>query len=180
MVSISRRFVYSHIITVPIQLRPECGSSFSPRPELKLISRLKPNWSAFYAPGPEILEYLKNTTEKYKLRPYIKLRHELKAARYDEETGKWHLTIKRPAEKDGEFEEFEDVADLFFTGVGVLSRLRWPSIDGLQNFKGIKVHTGDWNLGGKTWQDDVKDWGDKKIGVIGLVGDAPVRTRVLS
>lgn len=107
---------------------------------------------------------------KYKLDSCIKLRHELIHAAYDDATGKWHVRIKRPSPtKEGEFEEFDDDADFLFLGVGILHRWKWPDIEGLHSFKGTLVHSANWNLGASTWEEDVKDWGDKKVAVIGLV-----------
>lgn len=108
------------------------------------------------------------------------------AAKYDEPTGKWHVTIKRPS-SSGEggssidYEEFEDTADLLFTGVGGLSRWNWPDIDGLNDFKGTMVHSANWEIGKESvvssggsdpkpsWEEDVKDWGSKRVAVIGVV-----------
>ncbi|KAL4250051.1 FAD-binding Monooxygenase Superfamily protein [Abortiporus biennis] len=133
----------------------------------------KTDWSAFYAPGPEILSYLQGVVEKYKLMQYIKLQHELVHARYDEPTGKWHLRIRRPVvsssnEREIQYEEFEDTADIFFTGFGALSRWKWPDIKGLDQYKGKLMHSAQWDLEGDTWQEGVKDWTDKKIAVIGV------------
>ena len=86
---------------------------------------------------------------------------------------------------------------MLFTGIGGLSRWKWPDIEGLHDFKGTLIHSADWKVNagnesaedgdgtsgtasdrtdgertrrkGKTWQEDVKDWGDKKVGVIGVV-----------
>lgn len=108
------------------------------------------------------------------------------AAKYDQPTGKWHVTIRRPS-TSGEggssidYEEFEDTADLLFTGVGGLSRWNWPDIDGLKDFKGTMVHSANWDVGKDSavpsgardlkpsWEEDVKDWGSKKVAVIGVV-----------
>ena len=123
-----------------------------------------------WSPGSEILEYMQGVAKKYKVEQYVKLRHQLVAARYDEDSGKWNLSIKRPAEGSTDtFEEFDEQADFVFGGIGVLHRWNWPDIAGLKDFKGTMVHSADWNLGGATWEDDVKDWGNKKVGVIGLV-----------
>lgn len=127
---------------------------------------------------------------KYKLMPYIRLRHELVGARYDEPTGKWHVRVKRPLPSDmgvntsaDAFEEIEDTADMLFTGVGGLSRWDWPDIDGLKSFGGTLVHSAGWEIPRpaaaasaaedgplKTgWEEDTKDWGNKRVAVIGVV-----------
>lgn len=123
-----------------------------------------------YSSGADILAYLQGVATKYELEPYIMLRHKLTGARYDEALGKWNLRIKRPSLASPEnFEEIDDQVDFVFNGIGVLNRWEWPDIQGLKDFKGTMVHSAEWNLGGTTWKDDVKDWGEKKVGVIGLV-----------
>ncbi|KAF8428410.1 hypothetical protein L210DRAFT_3564312 [Boletus edulis BED1] len=135
---------------------------------------VNPEWSSFYAPGPEILAYLERVVEKYKLAPYIKLQHEIVHARYDEVQGKWHLTIRRPSPKHTKdnlsYEEFEDIADFVFCGAGNLSRWSWPDIEGLGSFKGKLIHTADWDT--DNWREGVKDWKDKTVGVIGVGSSA--------
>ncbi|KAI0053474.1 FAD/NAD-P-binding domain-containing protein [Auriscalpium vulgare] len=125
-------------------------------------------WSGFYAPGSEILAYLQRVVEKYKLMKYIRLKHELLHARWDEPTGKWHLRIRRSG---GDVdEEFDDIADVLFIGTGSLSRWKWPDIEGLKEFGGPLVHSANWDVGGEgvdSWEDSVKDWAGKKVGVIG-------------
>ncbi|KAF8079146.1 FAD/NAD-binding domain-containing protein [Lyophyllum atratum] len=146
------------------------------------------NWSAFYAPGPEIRAYLDHVVDKYKLRPFIKLRHRITGAKYDEGTGKWHLKVRRPlpgsATEQGDhivwdwktdFEEFDDIADVVLAGLGPLSRWSWPDIEALESFEGEVLHSAQWEMGenGKGgWQDTVKDWGDKRVGVIGVGSSA--------
>ncbi len=129
---------------------------------------MQTDWSRFYSPGAEVQSYLKDVVERYRLGPYIKLRHEMTSARYDEPTGKWHIRLTRPSDT-GDLDEFEDTADLLFLGIGTLSRWSWPDIDGLEEFKGPRVHSANWNFGGSTWEEDVQDWKDKNIAVIGLV-----------
>lgn len=127
--------------------------------------------------------------DKYKLRQHIKLRHRITRAAYDEFTGKWHLTIRRPrvgseTEKSSDvywdwkndYEEFQDTADVLFAGLGGLSRWSWPDIEGLESFKGKVVHSAQWETGTEGsggWEESVKDWGDKSIGVIGVVRRFP-------
>ena len=151
--------------------------------------RIKANWSAFYSSGPEIRQYLDHLVDKYTLRPYIKLQHRVVSARYLEETGKWLLTIKRPRSNTGEsiernhpklnkpsyddWEEFQDTADVLFSGVGALSRWNWPDIEGLDTFAGKVIHSAQWEIKSDAgcWEESITDWADKKVGVIGVVGD---------
>ncbi|KAJ3553810.1 hypothetical protein NM688_g3419 [Phlebia brevispora] len=133
------------------------------------------DWSALYSPGSEILGHLESIVSKYQLAQFIRLRHELVHARYNEATARWHVRIKRlSASGPGNEgpEEFEDEADFLFMGVGLLSRWSWPDIAGLKDYKGLLVHSANWKLDGQSWQDDVKDWGDKNVAVIGLGSSA--------
>ncbi|KAF8899234.1 FAD/NAD-binding domain-containing protein [Infundibulicybe gibba] len=147
----------------------------------QLLYEEKKDWSAFYSPGPEILGYLEGVVDKYKLQPYIKLQHRVMRAEYSEPEGKWHLTIRKrrvpPTDKnekwdwDTDFEEFEDVVDVVFAGLGALNRWTWPDIKGLETFKGKLIHSADWDTGegaGGGWEDTVKSWGDKNVAVIGV------------
>lgn len=109
---------------------------------------------------------------------YIKLQHELVHARFDEETCKWHLKLRRPvfgsAPADEQFEVFEDTADFVLAGLGGLSRWKWPDIEGLGKFKGKVLHSADWEEdGSNAWKETVKSWGEKKVGVVGVVRFRP-------
>ncbi|EPQ56351.1 FAD/NAD P-binding domain-containing protein [Gloeophyllum trabeum ATCC 11539] len=133
-------------------------------------------WSAFYAPGPEIREYLERVANKYKVMKYIHLEHELVGAYWQEAESKWRLRVKRPSPnstpENKQYEEFEDKADVLFTGLGSLARWHWPDIEGLKDFKGCILHSAEWDVTERSWQESVKDWGDKKVGVIGVGSSA--------
>ncbi|KAI0763006.1 FAD/NAD(P)-binding domain-containing protein [Fomes fomentarius] len=135
----------------------------------------KRDWSAFYAPGHEIQAHLEDVVDKYKVRKYIKLRHEVVHARYDEPTGKWHIRIRRPRENSDELEEFEDVADMLVTAFGAISRWKMPDFEGAETFKGELHHTAGWNPEEKTWVEAAEKWKDKRVGVIG-VGSSAIQT----
>ncbi|KAL5536604.1 hypothetical protein ACEPAF_427 [Sanghuangporus sanghuang] len=133
-------------------------------------------WSAFYAPGAEIRAYLERVVEKYKLMRYIKLQHELVHARYDEASGKWHLKLQRPitgTTGDVQYEIIDDTADFVLAGTGGLSRWKWPDISGLRDYKGALLHSAGWETDeGKTWKEQLRGWGEKKVGVIGVGSSA--------
>ena len=90
---------------------------------------------------------------------------------WDDPAGQWTVRIRRPSMNDPlSYEEFEDRADVILNGTGPLDRWHLPDIQGLHDFKGPVVHSAGWNFGGPDWEADVKDWRDKNVVVIGLVG----------
>lgn len=52
-----------------------------------------PDWSAFYAPQREIWAYLHGTAEKYGVLRFVKLQHEVKSCRWDDNRKKWSFTL---------------------------------------------------------------------------------------
>ncbi|KAL1708071.1 hypothetical protein EV121DRAFT_287900 [Schizophyllum commune] len=128
-----------------------------------------PNWSKYYASGPEVHAYLEHIVDKWKLMPYIRLRHRLVRAEWSQEIGKWLLTFQGP---DGA--KIRDVADVLFTAVGMLRRWSWPDIGGLRDFSGPVIHSAQWETadGVTTWEESVRGWADKRVGVIGAGSSA--------
>jgi len=66
---------------------------------------------------------------------------------------------------------------VLFGGMGGLSRWSWPDIEGLENFKGKVIHSAQWETGeagtsGPEWAESVKDWGDKRVGIVGVGSSA--------
>jgi cation diffusion facilitator CzcD-associated flavoprotein CzcO len=55
--------------------------------------------------------------------------------------GKWFVQILD--ETTGAV--FEDSADVFMTGTGLLNEWKWPNIPGLQSFKGNLLHSACWD-----------------------------------
>ena len=45
---------------------------------------MNPNWSKTYPEQYEILEYLENVTDKFKIRPHIKFNSEVKESKYNQ------------------------------------------------------------------------------------------------
>lgn len=119
----------------------------------------QPHWSAFYAPGSEIQAYLQGVANKYKLMRYIKLRHELTNAIWNSDAGKWNLTLSTPNGL------IQDAADFVINCTGSHSRWEWPDIEGLFDFKGRVVHSGEWNLENEGKKEA---WDGKKVAVIGV------------
>lgn len=98
-------------------------------------------WSQFFSGADEIREYWNRVSQKYDVRKHIKFQSRCVGARWNDATGKWFVQIFD--EKTGSV--FEDSADIFMTGTGLLNEWKWPSIPGLQSFKGKLLHSACWD-----------------------------------
>jgi cation diffusion facilitator CzcD-associated flavoprotein CzcO len=99
--------------------------SFAPNPE----------WSQTYSPQPEIRDYLRRCADEFGIRPYVRLRHEISSAEWDEETGRWHVATSR-----GHFR-----ARVLVSGLGPLTEPKVPEIPGLESFEGTTFHSARWD-----------------------------------
>ncbi|GIJ81528.1 hypothetical protein Asppvi_000027 [Aspergillus pseudoviridinutans] len=113
------------------------------------------DWSSFYATAPEILRYWQRVADKYNVRQFMKFHHRCIEAFWNEATSKWHVKLMNL--ETGHI--FEDIGDVLMTGVGALNRWEWPNIEGLHEFKGVLMHSANWD----TSFDPV----GKKVAVIG-------------
>lgn len=109
-----------------------------------------PSWSRAYADQGEILAYLERCAEKYQVKPHIRYRRKVVAARYDDARGKWSVQTE-----DGR----TYTARVLITACGGLSRPSVPKIAGLSSFQGPVFHTA-------RWRNDVPLEG-KRVAVIG-------------
>lgn len=112
-----------------------------------------PDWSTFYAYGPEIKQYFQNFAKKYELAPYVKLNSRVLSATWNEDSGQYFVEI----ESDGKI--IQDQCHVFINGTGFLNDWKWPNIEGLHDFKGTLLHSAAW--------DTEVDWTDKTVAVIG-------------
>ncbi|KAJ4229257.1 hypothetical protein NW757_014067 [Fusarium falciforme] len=112
-----------------------------------------PDWTSFYASGPEIWNYIKRTTEKYNLDERVQLNSKVISSIWNDSNGKWELKIQQNGTV------ITDEADVLINGSGFLNKWRWPDIDGLHSFKGKKAHSASW--------DPELDWTDKRVAIIG-------------
>ncbi|KAJ5048596.1 hypothetical protein NUH16_007101 [Penicillium rubens] len=112
-----------------------------------------PNWSHFYAPGPEIEEYIKRTTRKWKLDKDIQFNARVTETVWDDELGKWKVEVDQAGTI------IHDEADILVNASGFLNKTSWPDIEGLSSFKGKLLHTSTW--------DNTYDWSNKRVAVIG-------------
>jgi cation diffusion facilitator CzcD-associated flavoprotein CzcO len=114
-----------------------------------------PGWSRPYARQPEIKAYLEDCVERFGLAPYLRLGTEVHAARWDEDTSTWRLTVG-----DGEIVD----ADVVVSALGMFGAPIAPDIPGLDRFTGSVFHSARW--------DDDHDLTGEAVAVIGSAASA--------
>lgn len=116
---------------------------------------LNPDWSVFYATGPEILRYITDTAEKFELNQYVKTHHLVTHAQWFEHEGVWKVKVLDQLSG----QEIEDWCHFLVNGAGFLNHWQWPNIPGLNSFKGTLLHSAQW--------DSKAQLNGKRVAVIG-------------
>lgn len=111
--------------------------------------RPNPDWSASYAPGAEIQQYLRTAAAQEGLLPHLRLGTALQDAAWDAGTVRWRLqTSGGPL-----------TADVLVLACGRLTEPRIPDVPGLDGFGGDVFHSA-------RWRDDVPLAG-RRVAVVG-------------
>ncbi|KAL2834389.1 hypothetical protein BDW59DRAFT_178795 [Aspergillus cavernicola] len=110
-------------------------------------------WPNYYATSEQIYDYLKRTAAKYGTEKYIKYKHSVESAEWDESQAKWMLTVRN------EDQVVQTQCDVFINAGGVLNNWKWPDVEGVESFQGKLVHSAAW--------DESYDYSGKRIAVIG-------------
>jgi len=108
-------------------------------------------WSHRLATGEQLQAHIAYTTDRYGLREHIAFGARILAADYDEDLHRWTLTAE-----DGR--TFVSRATVWATGV--LSASQLPDIAGVDDFRGVALHTGEWPEGGI-------EVAGRRVGVVG-------------
>ena len=95
-----------------------------------------PTWSRMFYPQHEIKKYLEHCADKFKLTPHIRLNNAVTSARWDENNTLWHIT-----DQQGK----QHTATMLVAGTGGLSTPSYPSLKGVDSFKGAVFHSQNWN-----------------------------------
>ncbi|TNE59216.1 MAG: NAD(P)/FAD-dependent oxidoreductase [Alphaproteobacteria bacterium] len=112
-------------------------------------------WSERYATQPEILKYLRHVADRFDLRKDIDFETTVKAAHFDEGSGKWNIKTDK-----GDF-----TARYCVMATGCLSSPNIPDFKGQDSFKGDVYHTG-------YWPHEGVDFTGKRVGIIGTGSSA--------
>jgi cation diffusion facilitator CzcD-associated flavoprotein CzcO len=115
---------------------------------------LNPNWSRFYAPQREILEYLQRVAHDRGVADRIAYGAEVSSGRWDEREQRWHLRTSAGAVR----------ARALIAAAGPLSEPSIPGIPGLARFGGKVFHSARW--------DHDHDLRGERVAVIGTGASA--------
>lgn len=113
-----------------------------------------PNWSRMFSPQKEIWEYLQNCSKRFDVYSKIRFDHKVVSLKWQSETSLWKIETSQ-----GEF-----FARSVISATGALSEPKIPEIPGLEDFKGDKFHSSQWNH-----KVQLKD---KRVAVIGTGASA--------
>lgn len=126
---------------------PSMEYSFGFDPELEQEWQ----WTEHFASQPEIERYLNHITDRYDLRPDIRLGSGVQAMEFDEAANRWHLTTEDGAQFTARF---------CVMATGGLSAPNRPHLPGIDSFEGTIVQT-------SLWPEEGVELEGKRIGIIG-------------
>ena len=113
------------------------------------------SWSEKYAPQPEIVEYANHVADRFDLRRDIQFATRV-ISMVLQESSRWILTTHSE-------EKFE--AQFCVMATGCLSKFNIPKFEGMENYAGEVLHTGD-------WPKHEVDFEGKDVGIIGTGSSA--------
>jgi cation diffusion facilitator CzcD-associated flavoprotein CzcO len=115
----------------------------------------KHDWSRKFGLQPEIRAYMEDCATKYGLRPHIRFKQEVASASFDKTAGLWTVTTT-----SGDVIK----AQALISAVGQLNQPAYPSIPGIETFRGPAFHSA-------RWEHDV-DLRGRSVAVIGTGASA--------
>lgn len=123
-----------------------------------------PDITRYFARREEVQDYLQQLASDFDLRSHIRFGTEVDEARFEAADGRWRVAV-RPAGSSGNGSGTEALtANVVISGVGMVNRPSVPSLPGLDEFPGPKLHTAAW--------DPSVDLTDKRVAVIGSAASA--------
>ena len=79
--------------------------------------------------------------DKYGCMKYVKFKHQVCEAIWNEKDSKWKL---QGEDIDGK-KTIQDQCDVLISASGALNSWKWPRIPGLHDFKGKLMHSANWD-----------------------------------
>lgn len=113
-----------------------------------------PRWSDTFSGQKEIWGYLRDCTERFGIRPHLRLGHEVHVAAWNDDVQRWILTTSQGVYR----------ARVLIAATGPLSEPSIPDIPGLSSFRGDIFHSA-------RWRHDL-DLSGREVAVIGTGASA--------
>jgi 4-hydroxyacetophenone monooxygenase len=98
------------------------------------------HWTEYFSQHPELRAYFERVMNAHELERHCRFDTRVEAAEYDDETGRWAVTITTP---DGATEVLD--ARVVISAVGALNTPRMPDIPGMDDFEGPSFHSSRWD-----------------------------------
>ncbi|KAI4628044.1 hypothetical protein J4E80_002180 [Alternaria sp. BMP 0032] len=112
-------------------------------------------WSEIFARGAEIRDYWQTQAKKHDVYKYVRLRHRVDEAEWDDVQSKWRVTVRNLKDETTSTETF----DFVITAIGRFNSWKLPDYPGLNDYQGHLRHTSNWDVS--------FDPTGKKVAVIG-------------
>lgn len=112
------------------------------------------DWPHQFAQGHEVLDYLENVAAKAEITGPLELNTSLVSATWDEDSTTW---VTKTRTRDGA--EQTRRYNAIITGVGQLDRPHIPEWPGQESFRGVQMHSQEW--------DHSVDLNGKRVAVVG-------------
>ena len=93
-------------------------------------------WSRTYAPGSEILPYLRRCSKRYGIDEHIRYRSSVIRIEFDEALHTWTTFLSDGSELRSRY---------VIGATGILCQPKRPQIEGLESFEGKTMHTAEWD-----------------------------------
>ncbi len=94
-----------------------------------------PGWSHSFPRQREIWRYLEDVADRHRLREHLRFGAEVRRARWDTASSRWHLETARGAL----------TAEVVIAASGALADPKLPDVPGLDSFPGEVFHSARWN-----------------------------------
>jgi cation diffusion facilitator CzcD-associated flavoprotein CzcO/acetyl esterase/lipase len=107
-----------------------------PAPAYAFSFAPNPHWTKRFADAPQIHAYQSALAARHALHARTRLGTRLVEARWDEADAHWHFRTARGDTLRARW---------FVCSTGPLSQPRWPDIPGLEDFRGLRLHTARWD-----------------------------------
>lgn len=98
------------------------------------------DWSSYYPQGAEYQQYLQSVADKNGLRDHTRFGTEVTALHWVEDRKMWQVhTTAADGSRDVTY------ANVVIPAAGYLNRPRWPELPGRDTFKGVSIHSAEWD-----------------------------------